>query len=113
MKIEQTIKDKEVEREKDGVKLDLELPAQSEYFDGHFDGFPILPGVVQIQLVQKYAEKYFDIQFPITQISHLKFIKPIFPSQIIQLSLQNFNDERITFEITRDFILCAKGILKK
>jgi 3-hydroxymyristoyl/3-hydroxydecanoyl-(acyl carrier protein) dehydratase len=46
-------------RNGDSVRLVLFVPAGLPFFADHFPGFPILPGVVQIDWAVRLARRYF------------------------------------------------------
>jgi 3-hydroxymyristoyl/3-hydroxydecanoyl-(acyl carrier protein) dehydratase len=58
------------------------------YFDGHFEGAPILPGVAQIQWAILFARAQFDIALGFKRLEAVKFNRPIRPGAVVRLSLQ-------------------------
>ena len=42
----------------DGVELDLAIGPELIYFQGHFPGYPVLPGIVQIDWAVQLADQY-------------------------------------------------------
>ena len=53
--------------------LSLRLPKDLFYFDGHFPGAPILPGVVQIDWAVHYAKEQLGLEGSFLKIEALKF----------------------------------------
>jgi acyl-CoA synthetase (AMP-forming)/AMP-acid ligase II len=70
------------------VQLELHIPADLVYFDGHFEGAPILPGVAQIQWAILFARAQFDIALGFKRLEAVKFNRPIRPGEVVRLSLQ-------------------------
>ncbi len=65
----------------------LRAPRNLLYFDGHFSGRPILPGVAQLEWVIAYGRQCFDLP-PIFRAVHaLKFQRVIPPELPIKLEL--------------------------
>jgi acyl-coenzyme A synthetase/AMP-(fatty) acid ligase/3-hydroxymyristoyl/3-hydroxydecanoyl-(acyl carrier protein) dehydratase len=79
----------EIERNVDAqqVKLQLTIPADLFYFDGHFDQAPILPGVVQVDWAISIGRRYFDLPPVFRAVNMLKFQQVIRPEQVVTLEL--------------------------
>lgn len=68
---------------KAGLFVSPDLP----YFSGHFPGFPILPGVTQLDWAVYYARDFLLIDNPVKHIERLKFTCPIVPNIQLLLNL--------------------------
>lgn len=74
--------------EHDGVlHYELRVPPTLVHFAGHFPGLPILPGVVQIDWALKFAAEHIEGAREIVSIDRLKFMAPVPPGAILQLTL--------------------------
>jgi 3-hydroxymyristoyl/3-hydroxydecanoyl-(acyl carrier protein) dehydratase len=92
------------------LKLDLIFPANAEYFDGHFDEFPVLAGVVQLNYVMELAQEYFHITPHITNITKLKFTKIIKPDTDISLAINYLKGEsKINFKYFLGDVVYSSG----
>lgn len=69
------------------VLLELQAPANLLYFDGHFRGAPILPGVVQADWAIAYGRQYFALPPRFLGMNALKFQNVIRPGQAVRLEL--------------------------
>lgn len=70
------------------VTLLLMADHSLDYFPGHFPGFPILPGVVQVDWAIRFAREYLGI--PCTAFSALralKFSAPVLPGTTLTLQI--------------------------
>jgi acyl-coenzyme A synthetase/AMP-(fatty) acid ligase len=67
--------------------IELIAPHDLLYFDGHFSGRPILPGVVQVDWVIAYGRRYFELPPAFRGIQALKFQRVISPDIPIRLEL--------------------------
>lgn len=76
-----------VERKCDSVYLQLFVPAELEYFKGHFPGNPILPGVVQVHWALQYSQLYLKTPYTIKKLEAVKFRNLILPSMLLHLNL--------------------------
>ncbi len=82
----------------DSVVLDLTIPENLYYFQGHFPQAPILPGVAQLDWVMFYLNRYFAIDTTkLSSVDVLKFQHIIRPSYQIELSLNRLNNNKFEF----------------
>jgi 3-hydroxymyristoyl/3-hydroxydecanoyl-(acyl carrier protein) dehydratase len=70
------------------VELTLVVPADLEYFDGHFEGAPIVPGVVQIKWAIDLASRYLGAAGRFAGFEALKFQSVLQPQQTAILTLR-------------------------
>jgi len=76
-----------LEQDTHRVLLELTVPADLLYFNGHFDGAPILPGVVQLDWAINYGRQYFALAPQFLGMLGLKFQRAIMPGMVVQLEL--------------------------
>jgi acyl-coenzyme A synthetase/AMP-(fatty) acid ligase/3-hydroxymyristoyl/3-hydroxydecanoyl-(acyl carrier protein) dehydratase len=67
--------------------LELTVPADLLYFDGHFSVAPVLPGVVQVDWAIHYGRRYLRLEGGIQGIAALKFQQMIRPERPVLLEL--------------------------
>ena len=80
--------------------VELFIPGESEYFDGHFPEFKLLPGVAQIELVVRLAAGHFKTGIYVSKAKRIKFSNVIAPDSIIQVELAyNAHAGSVTFKI--------------
>ena len=78
--------------------IEIEIPETSDFYNGHFDTFKLLPAVVQVNFVMKLAHKYLGTSLSMQKIQRTKFTSPILPDTRILLDLNYDKDTgRITF----------------
>lgn len=83
------------------VQLEVNIPATSDYFDGHFPQFKLLPAVAQIDLVAHFAQRYFGADLSIQEIKRFKFSEKILPDTIVIFSLEyNSQKRKVSFKLT-------------
>ncbi|WP_031433987.1 AMP-binding protein [Methylomarinum vadi] len=70
------------------VVLELRVRPGLVYFDGHFPGQPILPGVAQLAWVERYGKIFFAIDRPFLTMEVIKFKKIIQPGAHLTLTLE-------------------------
>ncbi|MCP8900132.1 hypothetical protein [Gilvimarinus xylanilyticus] len=79
------------------VRWRFDLTPENPCFQGHFDGLPVLAGVVQVAWVHELAVDYFDIKTPFKSLRSNKFQQLVRPP--------------VTMELTLDY-QPAKGLVK-
>jgi 3-hydroxymyristoyl/3-hydroxydecanoyl-(acyl carrier protein) dehydratase len=86
------------EQRQDGrVELDLHVPPDLAYFEGHFPGMPILPGVVQIDWSVRFARERLGLRGQFAAAENLKFLSIVRPDTRLTLALQAEKDTRLIF----------------
>jgi acyl-CoA synthetase (AMP-forming)/AMP-acid ligase II len=55
------------------AKIALKIPRDLAYFEGHFEGTPVVPGVVQLHWAFQFAQDLFDVHGCVTQGNRIKF----------------------------------------
>ena len=90
-----------IEKTENSVAVKVKIPASSDYFDGHFPDFKLLPAVAQIDLLVHYAQKYFGLPLSTPDIKRFKFSDKILPDSIVVFKI-NFDKEklRVAFEVS-------------
>lgn len=81
--------EKVVLNEQNKVELEFEVPETSDFFDGHFPEFKLLPAVAQFEIITRFSRKYFGTQRYVPNIKRIKFSAPILPNSKVKLSLEH------------------------
>jgi len=82
-----------ISQDKDRLLLKVNFPENSGLYAGHFPGFPLLPGVVQMNTAMRIYEKYYSEPKQFNGLHSLKFFYPILPGREIQLEI-NYDHEK-------------------
>ncbi|NVK56213.1 MAG: hypothetical protein HWE26_11385 [Alteromonadaceae bacterium] len=69
------------------ILIALHVPDQLSWFDGHFPGQKILPGVVQVNWAGKLSRSLFVKHDAFVQLSNVKFKTMVMPDTAMQLEL--------------------------
>ena len=96
------IKDEQIISKEDGkVVLEFVIPASSDFFDGHFPEYKLLPAVAQFEVVTRFSRKYFGTQRWVPSIKRIKFSAPIRPDTKIHLELTyKAEKQSVTFNLS-------------
>ena len=103
----------------EGNKLTVKtvIPATSDYYDGHFPEFKLLPAVVQIDLILRFFRGFMKLPTTIEKMQRIKFSNPIFPEHPVTIEETYSPDTgKLVFKITgEDDKNCSGGtiVLKK
>lgn len=96
----------------DQLLLRLKVPANLDYFPGHFPVQGILPGVVQIDWVVHFARQYFSPLGRFAKMEVLKFQQIILPDSEIHMQLTYRADtQKVLFEVFAEQQKFASGRL--
>ncbi len=89
-----------VAREENTIALEFVIPASSDFFDGHFPQYKLLPAVAQFEIITRFSRKYFSTQRYVPNIKRIKFSAPIKPDTKIHLELTYKKDKgSVTFNM--------------
>jgi 3-hydroxymyristoyl/3-hydroxydecanoyl-(acyl carrier protein) dehydratase len=73
-----------------GATYQIRVPPALEHFRGHFPGFPILPGIVQLDWAVRLGRRHFQGLDDSTAVDNFKCQALVFP------------DAKLTLELRRD-----------
>jgi len=82
-----------IRRDSERALFELVAPRELMYFDGHFLGHPILPGVVQVDWVISYGRRCFQLPAVFRGARKLKFQRVILPDTPVKLELVYRHDK--------------------
>ena len=71
-------------------EVDLPIPDDLSCLEGHFKAFPVVPGVLQLDWVIRYALEWRGGEPDSFQIEGLKFKRPLLPGQCPTLTLDAY-----------------------
>jgi hypothetical protein len=91
----------------------VEVPSDYGYFDGHFAGYPILPGAAQLsELVLPCVRRAWPELGALKQMARLKFTGRIQPGETIDVVLNaRTGSTSVDFALKRAEVLCSAGTL--
>lgn len=67
--------------------FELDITKDLDWFEGHFPGFPVLPGVVQLHWAVQLSQENFGFETVPHEVMNLKFKSIIVPPLAIELTL--------------------------
>jgi predicted hotdog family 3-hydroxylacyl-ACP dehydratase len=93
------------------VKATVCVPAEAPYFEGHFPGRPILPGVVELLLGLEALS--YEAQRPVALrgIAFARLRQLVAPGDVLDLSARELDKGHLRIEFTRAGIVVANAEL--
>ena len=95
----------------DSWSADLTFDADAMYFQGHFPGFPILPGVVQLGTAHHFAEAFVRRSLRLKEVKKLKFQRIIHPGEKVGFTVERKSDSEYAFRYAVEGGVCSSGTM--
>lgn len=93
-------------------EVEIVVPADSAWFEGHFPSHPILPGVVQIGWAVHFAALMHDFDSAVRILEQIKFKRPIGPGACLVLRLEPSADRgKLRYDYRDGDASCSSGTL--
>ena len=92
------------------ISADICVPSDSPWFDGHFPGEPILPGVAQIGMVFDAIRKAHNQELKVSSVRRVRFKRIIRPDdqlKIIAVPLKQETDSYSFRILVQDETVCS------
>jgi 3-hydroxyacyl-[acyl-carrier-protein] dehydratase len=96
-----------------GIERTINITTDNPVFEGHFPGFPIYPGVSQIQDVCDTLSGHFGQTVNLVNISRTKFLSFVTPPATLHVVCR-VDNQNISWDITRDgkTVCVGRGIAR-
>jgi len=96
------------------LKATMAIPADGPWFEGHFPGRPILPGVAELALAIAALRQESGKPLPLRGIASARLRHPVLPGDRLELSAHESagpegESARLRFDLTRDGVRVANG----
>ena len=87
----------------------IEVPAGGAWFDGHFPGRPILPGVAELALAVDALAHQARTPVPLRGIAFARLRQLVFPGDRLELVSRQHDPARMRVDLKRDGTLVANA----
>lgn len=94
----------------DCAEIKLVFKKNSNFFEGHFEGFPIVPGVVQLYFARFFAEDVFNLELGNKEAKKIKFSNVMKPDTPVILKLIKHSNN-LEFVYKKDEKIYSSGFL--
>jgi acyl-CoA synthetase (AMP-forming)/AMP-acid ligase II len=96
----------------ESAEVVFELDPALSWFEGHFPGQPVLPGIAQVHMAVKWAERLWQWRPKGASLSQLKFRRVLQPGDLVELRLARpAGQQRLKFAYHLGSIVASEGIV--
>lgn len=74
-------------QDNNNISANITINPNHDVYKGHFPGQPVVPGVIQLQILRELCEKEFNKPLSITGSSVIKYINMIIPDKNPKLTI--------------------------
>jgi 3-hydroxymyristoyl/3-hydroxydecanoyl-(acyl carrier protein) dehydratase len=99
------------ERTASTYAADLTFDRDAAYFQGHFPGCAVLPGVIQLGTAHRLAEAFIGHARTLRTVKKAKFSHVVRPGETVHFTLTKKTDDEFAYEYRRGNEPCASGVL--
>jgi 3-hydroxymyristoyl/3-hydroxydecanoyl-(acyl carrier protein) dehydratase len=92
------------------ISADIHVPSDSPWFNGHFPGEPILPGVAQIGMVLEAIRKAQKQELTVSSVRRVRFKSIIRPDDRLKILAAPLKQETGSYSfriLVRDETVCS------
>jgi 3-hydroxyacyl-[acyl-carrier-protein] dehydratase len=95
------------------AEAQLKVPADSLWFDGHFPGMPLLPGIAQLAMVESVIGQAWEPKRRASQFTRVRFKLKIAPGTPVTVKVTRSANKPDTFAFqigTPEGIACVGNV---
>ncbi len=94
------------------LRARVDIPAHSFWFDGHFPGEPILPGVAQIMMVRDVILAGFSPPNESFSLKRIKFNRIVQPDACLDVLVEKKRDSMYSFSLATEGETVSSGFME-
>ena len=77
------------------ITASIKIDAGHEIFPGHFPGYPLVPGVCQLQIIKDIANKGLNMKLRLWKAKSIKFLNMLNPDEKNEINAEiSYNIEK-------------------
>jgi 3-hydroxyacyl-[acyl-carrier-protein] dehydratase len=97
----------------DALTAEVHIPPGSRWFDGHFPGAPVLPGIAQLGMVFDLIRHAFQEPVRVVEVSRVRFKQIVGPDDrlVVTVEPRPVRPGSYVFRITRGNELVCSGTM--
>ena len=91
----------------------VSIPAESPWFEGHFPGDPLLPGIAQLHMVMEAIRATLNEAVCLTGLKRVRFKRIIRPEETIDIAVDPVEDKpgMYRFQLLIEGEIACSGIM--
>ena len=93
------------------MELEVVFGSEEPFFEGHFPGRPVTPGVMLIDRGVAAAGKTLGRNVVPKSIRKVKFSNPVLPDETVRLKMDRRDEGEVAYLFSKDGAPCASGVL--
>jgi 3-hydroxyacyl-[acyl-carrier-protein] dehydratase len=93
------------------LSADVYVPSGSAWFEGHFPGNPVLPGIAQLGMVFELISSAFETSLCVREVSRVRFKQMILPGDHLSVTAESKPGRQgvFSFRLTKNDELVCSG----
>ncbi len=101
-----------VARSDENAEIELALSPDLIWFEGHFPGQPVMPGIAQVHLAAQWSARIWNWKPQTANLSQLKFRQILRPGDEVRLKLaRDMERQRLIFSYEIGEVVASQGII--
>lgn len=93
------------------METEIFFSADESFYEGHFPGRPVTPGVILIDRAVAAAETLLGKKIALKGLKKVKFSNPVLPGEKVELSVVQLSDSEIGYSYSKGDVRCASGVM--
>jgi 3-hydroxymyristoyl/3-hydroxydecanoyl-(acyl carrier protein) dehydratase len=94
------------------IERKIVFSGEERFFQGHFPGFPVLPGVQQLMMAYDLARELAGRELTVKSVKRMKFVKVVEPGDEITAKVDECANGDYAYEISKGGMICSSGVLE-
>lgn len=95
----------------DQMETEVVFGSKESFFEGHFPGRPVTPGVMLIDRAVSAARNMVGRNIVPKSIRKVKFSNPVLPDETVKLKMDRRGEGEVAYLFSKDGAPCASGVL--
>lgn len=95
----------------DQMETEVVFGSKESFFEGHFPGRPVTPGVMLIDRAVSAARNMMERNIVPKSIRKVKFSNPVLPDETVKLKMDRRGEGEVAYLFSKDGAPCASGVL--
>lgn len=94
-----------------GIRTRIKLNVDHEVYKGHFKNQPVVPGVIQLQIVKEIIESSLQFKLIMNNLIQVKYLVPIIPDESMIIAIELLQVSQIEDVYKYNVILSSGDII--